>query len=214
MDRKRIYSSRYRIFSGKLINDTLNRYRAVIMLIFLIAGLLCGALIIRNGGGAVLDKLITIIDSYKSVRIQQGIIANFCNSMLSGMSFLMLSAFLGFSAIGAPFIVALPFIRGTGLGMICGYLYSTYKLTGLGYCILIIYPGAAVALVAFLLACSESYQLSKSIFGTCILTSKATQRQEIKDFLLKQCIFAAVTAGASLVDALMTAIFSSFFNFG
>lgn len=213
MDRKKVYLNRYQIMSGKVLGELVRRYRAVIMLAILVSGLLCGALIIRNGTGAVIERLTILIDSYKSVRIEQGIVANFCNSLLSGMLFLICSVFLGFSAIGTPLLIFLPFIRGTGLGMICGYMYSTYKLTGLGYCLLLIYPGAAVALVAFFLACSESYQMSKNIFSTCIRTPKGQHQYEIKQFFQKQSVYAAVTAGAALLDALMTVLFSSFFTF-
>lgn len=214
MKGNKFYNSKYQIISGKLINNFFSQYRTYLLLILFCAGMLTGSLFIKGGAdSSVVTKLVSIFDSYKSLRLEQGIITNMCNSLFSSFIFLMLSVFLGFSSIGAPLIIALPFARGTGMGMICGYLYSAHRLAGLGYAALIIYPGAALSTLAFLLSCRESYQLSRAVFSGAFIQGKLREHIDLKAYLSKQCMYIGVITAAALIDAAMAASFGSFFSF-
>lgn len=212
MKGNKFYNRKYQIISGKLINEFFSQYKTYLLLILFCIGMLTGAMFIKSGiDSTLIKKLVSIIDSYKSLRLEQGIITNLCNSLFSGIVFLLLSVFLGFSSIGAPLIIALPFARGAGMGMICGYLYSAHKLAGLGYAALIIYPGAALSTLAFLLSCRESYMLSRAVFSGTFIQGKLRERIDLKAHLIKQCFYIAVVALAAVIDAAMTAAFGSFF---
>lgn len=57
---------------------------------------------------------------------------NFINSLAVNAAFMLAVFVFGLCAVGLPLICVLPVIRGVGIGMLSGYLYSNFALRGLG----------------------------------------------------------------------------------
>lgn len=202
---------KYRIYNGKVIKKILENSRVYFLAIFFSVGIAAGAAAINRGSPAT-ERLAEIIDSFVILRSGRGIVENFCNSFAVNAPFVLAALFFGFSLIGYPFILWLPFLRGTGLGMVCGYLYSVYKLTGLGYGVLVIYPGAIAAVFAFVLACNDGCEYSKNAYAKAIKGGGKFEKNETRLYLVKQLALLLICAAASLIDAVFASIFSRFFE--
>ena len=114
--------------------------------------------------------------------------------------------------IGYPFLVWLPCIKGIGLGAFAGYLYSAYKLSGLGYWILTVFPGAIVSSVALIIACNDSCDYSKNAFMKSLRGRGQFEKDETKIFLVRQLILIGICVISSFIDSVFTFAFSGFFE--
>lgn len=204
-------SYNYKVYNGKAIKKMFENSRIYLLTVLFAAGLVIGAISI-NTDSVIIDKLTNLIDSYKILRSGQGITENFCNSLSISGLFIASNVFMGFSLIGYPFIMWLPFLRGMGIGTVCGYLYSVYKFSGLGYSLLIIYPGAVVSTFAFIFACNDSCEYSKNAYLKSITGRGHFEKDETKIYLIRQMIFLGITAVSAIIDALVSAGFSRFFE--
>ena len=119
---------------------------------------------------------------------------------------------MGFSLIGYVFLTAVPLLKGLGLGAVSGYLYASYKLTGLAYCLLIIYPGAVVSTFALIIACNDSCEYSKNAYAKAIVGRGQFEKDETRIYLIRQLILCGVCAVSSAIDAFSGLIFSRFFE--
>ena len=201
----------YRIYNGKSIKKVLENSRIYFMTAFFAVGMIIGASSLNNES-ILFEKTSQIIESYTLLKSDQGILMNFCNSLTVSAVFVFINLVLGFSMIGYPLLLFLPFLRGLGIGMVCGYLYSAFKLTGLGYSILVIYPGAIVSTFALFMACNDSCEYSKNAYLKAIRGRGQFEKNETKVYLLRQLVFFGILAASSLLDALFSKIFSGFFE--
>lgn len=201
----------YKVYNGKAIKKLLENSRIYLLTLFFSCGILIGAITI-NSESLITEKLSGLIDSFALLKAGQGIGENFCNSLSVSSVFIALSIFLGFSLIGYPFIMWLPFLRGMGFGAVCGYLYSVYRLNGLAYSLLIIYPGAIVSTFAFVLACNDSCEYSKNAFYKSIQGKGQFEKDETRIYIIRQMIFWGICSASAIIDALVSAGFSRFFE--
>ncbi len=201
----------YRVYNGKNLKKILENSRLYLLCAMFTAGIAIGAFAIKNDS-LIFDKISQLTDSFLIMKNQQGIIENFCNSLCVNAVFILINIFFGFSLVGLPFIVWLPFLRGMGLGIVVGYLYSVYKALGLGYCVLIIFPGTIVSTLAFVLACNDSYDYSKNAFAKAVKGRGQFEKDETKVYFIRQLIFFSVCAISALIDGIFSVAFSRFFE--
>lgn len=201
----------YKVYNGKALKKVFENSKIFVLSAIFAVGIIIGAATI-NGDSSVVTKAADIAENFIASRAQQGITDNFLNSIFINIGLMFVNLFLAFSLIGYPFIIWLPFIRGMGIGIITGYLYSSYKITGLGYCILTVYPAAIVSTVAFILACNDSCDYSKNAFSKAIGGRGQFEKDETKIFLIRQAILTGVCVLSSIVDAVFTSAFSGFFE--
>lgn len=203
--------SKYKVYNGKIIKEMLENSRIFILIFLFAAGIIFGASAIRKDT-FIVEKIKELISSFAMLRAGQGVAENFCNSLSVNLMFSAVSVFLGFSLIGYPFILCMPFLRGVAMGAVSGYLYLEYKFTGIGYSFLIIYPGAIVSMIALMLIFNNSCEYSKNAYSKAIQGRGQFEKDETRYFLIRQLIFTAVSSVGSLIDALSAELFSAFFN--
>ena len=150
---------------------------------------------------------------YIRSKSSQSLGMNFINSLAVNAAFMLAVFVFGLCAVGLPLICILPIIRGVGIGMLSGYLYSNFALRGLGYCVLVIYPGLIPAIFALLLACSaginSSYEMLLSI------SSAKAQRGDgsIKIYCMRFLIICILIVLAAVTDAAASRLFCRLFSF-
>lgn len=202
---------KYKIYNGKSLKKFFENSRIFVLISMFIIGLTAGASMLNNNS-SITERLSVIIESYSELRAEQGILINFCNSLTVNVLFSVVNLFLAFSLVGYPLIIALPTFKGLALGAVSGYLYSTYKLIGLGYCMLMIFPGAVSSTFAFLLACNDSCEYSKNAFMKAIKGRGQFEKDETRVYLTRQLVFLGICAVSSGIDAVFCEIFSRFFE--
>ncbi len=112
-----------------------------------------------------LEQLLQLLQEYSTIRSSQSLFSTMCNSLFSNLIYLSVAFIAGLCAIGFPFLALAPFLRGLGLGAVFGYLYSTKALAGVGYCMLILLPGAILSTATLLIGCREGITMSLDVFA-------------------------------------------------
>ena len=123
------------------------------------------------------------------------------------------NVFFAFSLIGYPFILLIPFLKGLGVGAVCGYLYLKYGLTGFGYCVLTVFPGATVSTFSLISSCNSSCEYSKNAYLKSISGKGQFEKSETRFYIMKQSVFICISLISSLIDALFNSVFLRFFEF-
>lgn len=197
----------YKVYNGKNIKVLFEHKRTLILSLLFSAGIIIGAFMLNK------ESLVTDnICEYIFEKTEQGISDIFINSLLTNGVFFVLEIFLSFSLIGYPLIIWIPFLKGLGLGVVIGYLYSGYGFSGFGYSVLTLLPGAVASTYALIISCNLSCVYSENAFLKAIIGKGQFEKGETKYFLLKQLVYICLCVVSSLIDAVFSNVFLRFFE--
>lgn len=202
---------KYKVYDGKIIKEMLENSRIFVLIIIFAGGIITGAISLKKDNEFI-AQIQSFISSFALQRAGQGGFEIFINSLLVNVAFSLTAVFFSFSVVGYPLILMLPFARGLAVGVVGGYLYSAYKFMGLGYCLLMIYPGAVLSVALLLLIFNESCEYSKNVYSKAILGRGQFEKNETRYFLIRILVFTAFSATGALADAAGARLFSRFFT--
>lgn len=205
------FKNNYKVYNGKALKSIFEKSKIFLIALLFVSGLIIGA-ISGNGNSEISEKIAKITTTFVSSRNDNGLFELIVNSFLSNSLLLFINVFLAFSLIGYPLLIWLPCIKGIAIGAIAGYLYSVYKLTGLGYCILTIFPGAIVSTVALIIACNDSCEYSKNAFMKALRGRGQYEKDETKIYLIRQLVLIGICIVSSIIDSVFSLAFSRFFE--
>ena len=200
--------------AGRYITSyLLNNLKLVSLAAILLFGMICGALVTKNISSGKLNSLSSIFNGYITARNNQSFFSSFFNTLFSSLILPAISILFGLSAIGFPLVTAIPFFQGLGLGMIATYIYSSYGLHGIGYCLLIFFPYNVMNCAILLFFCKEGMTMSYGIFcmGRGVVNNFDVQK-EMKLYFARVLIFLLFIVIASAVSAFSGLAFGRFFD--
>ena len=197
----------FKVYNGKLLRESFARLNRYAFLIPFLLGLICGVDSLRRFSGPQQTALAAVASNYVAAR-SGGWLHLFRHALLIHCGSLLLTLFFAFSAIGCPLILLIPFLQGVGIGVISAYFYGAYQLSGVGYCLLIIYPPLIVSEFALILACRDCWDHSLLIYQSAVRSRGEVQKPDSRTFLVRQCVYLLLCAGSAALEALFGTIFS------
>ena len=206
--RKSLYYSKNRVSQLPI------RREILMFSILLLSGLLIGVLVAKNGNESILTQVSRMFDTFYLVRENQSIGTSVINSLKVSCAFWMINLLFGLCIIGVPFVTVIPVIRGLGIGLVTGYIYSIYGIKGIGYCFLIIFPGALISFIALIYAVSDSFKMSLYTLSSCVNSGAPKGGAEkIKIFAVRQMFYLILFAVSAFTDGIVNKLFAGVFNF-
>lgn len=199
---------KYKVYNGKELKNFFSESKEYFLLLFFIAGILIGSFSVKQES----SELMMIIENYKVMKSAQGFTRGFLNSFGINGIFIAISVFLGFSLIGSPLIYILMIFRGAAAGAFCGYIYSAYRLSGVGYSMVMIYPSLLIAVFALVLSCRDSSEYSVNAYLKSVRGKGQYEKEETRIFLVRQLIYIGITAIAALLETSVNILFSGIFS--
>ncbi len=204
-----------RIHSIRPIKLPKINYKPALFFFFLFTGLLIGVICIRYGAQSLTELAAGIFEQSRTDKSQQSIFALFFSDWLASLCFLFAAFTIGLCAVGLPFLPLIPLIKGIYLGALGGYMYTQYGLTGIGYCALVLYPGAALMLTALIYACTESMMMSADICSMLVnKTKQQNNSNTLKLYCVRYGVLTMILFGASIIDTTFLKLFGGYFSFG
>ena len=186
----------------------------VLLLVFLFAGMIFGAISARFAGDEILENLDFLFASNFRVRASQPAFATFAASLTSSFIFVFCLFLLGLSAWGILIIPLIPFFRGLGLGLTAGFLYSTYGLKGVAFHLIVLLPGVFLSAAAIILQSKESLVFSARL-ASKILPKGVLDRlwPSFQLYLLRTGYIFIILVFSAAIDLFFTAVFAGYFTF-
>ncbi|MEA1960221.1 MAG: stage II sporulation protein M [Bacillota bacterium] len=119
-----------------------NRWQYVLITLIFVLGIIMGDYKVTDLEGGVKSQLLTLIDSYLTGEISQGIDGKtiLFSSFLNQAKGIIAIWFLGLTVIGMPIILGLVFLKGYSLGFTVGFLVQEKAGIGIVVTILSILP--------------------------------------------------------------------------
>lgn len=188
------------------------KWQVVLLVSLFWAGLFIGSFYINNAEGEIVNQISGIMQENFSARNTGSSLELFKDAVLKYGVFLFLAFFFGICGLGYPLVALVPLLCGIANGLMSGYLYQVFGISGLLYCLLTIYPSLVVAVVALVMGGCESLEMSKNILIMLIDKHHITVENSLKRYLYQYSILLAIIIFASIVEIFLCHFFLSKFS--
>ncbi len=131
--------------------------------------------------------------------------------IISNIPFFAAIYLLGTSSRGYIGISLLCFVKSFGFGLLTSYLYYSYELRGIEYCLLVLFPGKIIFFFALLLLSESSFSLSLSLSKA--IKQKDGPHPDLSKYDLRTVVLYLIVLVSALIDLMMIKCFSSLFVF-
>ena len=201
------------VFHAPLIKLPKINYKLAIIFTFFVCGLIIGSACIAYGSDDIVNAIDDIFESTRKSRLQSGFLDIIIGSFLTSFLYFLTSFILGLCAAGIPFILLIPAVKGVYLGAVTSIMYSMFGLSGVGYCALILFPGAAIMLASLFFACSSGIGMSLELCRIITKKSSPDDYGLLKMYCIRYGVLLLIALFASVTDAVLLKAFGSFFSF-
>jgi hypothetical protein len=188
----------------------MNNRRLLLLWALFLAGMLSGARLGKVGEGFFAQQCDSLFTAWLDLRAEKAFAAVLRSSLLGNVGFIIASILLGLSAAGLPLIGCLPLLRGLGLGVICGKLYSEFALRGLSGSLLLMIPGAIFSIFGLLLICKENMDSAQAFGFAAKNKCFPDSWQGLREHLMRCAVLAIPAICGSVLDGATAALFGSF----
>ena len=182
------------------------------MLIFCLlfaAGVVMGTLLVWSVQSSILDYLGQIAGSFLDNRLGQTAMNTFLSSFYASLIFLVLLFFLGFCAVSAPLILAVPIFKGLGLGFSIGHFIMNYGTQGILFSLVILLPPALVQAFAVCLGCKEAFDLSTMLLSAITSESgRGGMSERSRQYCKRFFVLVVLAACGALLDVILATVLS------
>ena len=198
------------------VKELISRYglQALFIALFLL-GLAVGAACSRSFDSELFERLDILFVTNIEARLEMSAFGIFCSCFVSYFLFIFLLFLFSLSAWGFVSAPVLSVFKGFSVGLSSAFIFAAYRLSGIGFFILIVLPGAAMFLFALVRYSCVCFRLSLryarlTVFG---IDGSQALRAELKRFL-RDSLFAFVfSAFCAVADMLMWIMFADKFHF-
>ena len=197
-------------YSVRVNNFVLN-WKIIIPVIFSVAGLIFGSTASEGDGRLYLKITEYFTQSVMSQPVVQ-LVPYFLRCLLMPSVLIAILFFFGLSAYGGVFTNLFPFIYGFVVGVISFYMYRTYTLKGLAYCVIMIFPYAVLSMIAIILCTSESISMSELILRSISKSNKFID-YSFKTYYTQYAKNYAFVLLAAALKIILDYLFGTLFNF-
>ncbi len=200
---------------GKVFNSLKDNKFYIICVIFLILGMLFGALSVRYMGSNYISVIEKWFSVYISFRTQKGFVEIFFRVFLSSTLYIAVISVLAFGVGGVVLLPIVMLFRGFGTCAISGILYRNFSLQGIAFSNLILLPFCIAVDFLLLYICSEALKLSWRFID--VLRDVSSRGIAIRPncvLLLKKCLFCLLAVVVvSVIESVFSVSFVKFFVF-
>lgn len=187
------------VFSEQGFSDSKN---PIFYMCFSILGLCLGVICetINNEVYSTLDGYyVSYLDTLKG----QTFLQSFLNFAATNLIFIVFALLFGLCAVGYQLLCFIPLLKGLGIGCICSYIYSSFGLSGVLYCSLVVFLPSVIVFTALIISCSQSNRMSKALLNLVDKKIKENEELNVRFFILRYVIIALIIIIASIIYATM-----------
>ena len=182
--------------------------------LFLI-GLVVGAASSKSFDKNTFDKLDLLFVTNIEARLEMSVVDIFISCFVSYFLFILCAFLSAVSAWGFAAVPLLCALKGFTVGLSTAFIFSLYKISGIGFYILVVLPGTVLFLLTLIKYCSAAFGMSLRFFRLSVfgIDREPELNSSLKRFLRKS-LFAFLSSGAcAALDMLLWILFAGKFDF-
>ena len=186
---------------------------AITSSLIIVVGIISGALLYSIRGeslaGELLESFLGFVTDF-SHKSKPEIISGL---MLPDIIYLLAMIMLGTCAFGTPAVMVISAIYSMGLSMTVAYIYDSFALQGIEYCLLIFLPGKFLLVLAILLLTQNCFVTSNGIRLAVYGKTSNDRVVDLKKYSVRNFVIFIIILLSGFIDFLMLTSFSSLFEF-
>ena len=163
-----------------------------------IGGLALGTAFIKLFGVSHIESILK-----KELIADNTFISLYFYRMSVYLTVFLITVLFGMCIIGYPVIYTVPLVTGAAISIKIAYYYTSYKLKGIGYSLLMIIPEAAAFETLLLYSVNTSCKLSRTIYNT-VNKKDMTKDNNLKSYLKYYLIYFILLTCLAAVSALLS----------
>lgn len=183
---------------------------AILSSLVIVAGLVAGSVIYLLCSEDFTNNLFDYLISFATDFSNKNKPEIYSGLVLQNLIYYILMLIFGTSVIGTPAVFLISFIKTIGLSFLTTYLYDTFALKGIEYCLLIIFPGKFFLIFAMVLLTQNCYCTSTDIMKS--MKIKDSRGVNFKKFTARSLLILLILIASSIIDFIMIISFSSLFE--
>lgn len=199
--------------TGAGIIDAINQNNSLIFVVFcFLLGLFIGVLWFKfkNANGDFYSSQFKELYS----QLSSGFASAFMFAATSLLPFAAAIFLSGTCMVGGVMVPVIMAIRGINLGLMMGYIYSSYRLIGIVFNLLMIIPSGIISTIALILSAREALGFSLSLARLAFPGRSMPEiDQDFKFYCLRQLFVLMFFAVSALVQTVMAVAFIAYFEF-
>lgn len=197
---------------AKDIIQTMNENKsAVISSLIIISGIITGVLIYVVNNENLSNDLMEYFLKFNTDFSHKNKPEIFSGLLLPDLIYLTSMSILGTCAFGAPIVILISIINSMGLGTLTAYIYDSFALEGIEYCLIVLLPGKFLLILAMILLTQNCTVTSKHIKNS--IFNKDNRVVDFRKYTARIIVIAIILLLSTLVDYITLTSFISLFNF-
>ena len=177
----------------------------------IILGIICGVLLYVFNTETLSGDLFEYFISFTTDFSYKSKPEIFSGLMLSDLIYLIAMVIFGTCAVGTSAVICLSLINSMGIGMLTAYIYDSFALEGIEYCLIVLLPGKFLLILAMILLTQNCVITSKLIWESA--NNKADRVVDFRKYIMRILIITIIFFLSTLVDFITVTAFSSLFEF-
>ena len=209
MERTTITRGRRSYPTGIEKDDRQSKNRQLLLAGVFLLGLMLGRSLVGTAENATSAAVMELITGYLNGRHLESVGQTFLATFGSSLLLLLILFFCSFSAIAAPVIYLIIFLKAVGIGLSYGMLFSGFGWRALPYVTIILMPNAVISSLTLLAAARESLQLSRRLLSRMIGGNQVPIQGELQQTVTRFVMYTCVLAFSALLDGLLLYLFGT-----
>lgn len=184
-------------------------WKIILFTLIFLFGIVCGTFLMQNLTAAQMEKVSGILEVQLAEKQSQTFLKALVNALISFLGYALAGFLFGLCALGEPFVLLLPFVRGLGAGLFFSYLYTQFAWKGVSYAALVCAPGLALSVGILLYCCQESLSLSSDILRALNKNKESpTVNSSVSLYCKRYIAYVILLCSIALLDAGLSTLLS------
>lgn len=179
------------------INNIMDEKYKILITIISVISILSGCIIYKyylsEELNAICENLLTIIQTGSFIEI-------FLTLIKIEVLFYIIIFSIGTTMLGTPIVMFPIIIKCIIIGYFSSYIYATYEIKGILFCLVLLYPYLAITTTTHIIATNESIYMSKYVLNL-VLNKKTADDISLRLYLIRYFILVMINLICVIVNS-------------
>lgn len=179
------------------INNIMDEKYKILITIISVISILSGCIIYKY---YLSEELNAICENYLTIIQTGSFIEIFLTLIKIEVLFYIIIFSIGTTMLGTPIVMFPIIIKCIIIGYFSSYIYATYEIKGILFCLVLLYPYLAITTTTHIIATNESIYMSKYVLNL-VLNKKTADDISLRLYLIRYFILVMINLICVIVNS-------------